>query len=370
MSDRQVITYMGNKRKLVGTIEGIIVGLKERMGMEKISVAEPFSGSGVVSRMLRTHAHTLHVNDIAPFSEHISRCYLVFAEPEEVAATHTEVDRANAYADDPEVGESVPVWMREHWSCADEMNVKHEERLYYTPNNAQRIDAYRDYIDTQCQPHLRHRLMGPLLYSCSVHTNTNGNFSGYYRSTQGRPWGGDRHIDEKRITAPIKIDIPLFPDYPLPGGVHIGCMDATEWCTSLPRTDIVYIDPPYNKHPYATYYFMLDIISRWDKTTPVPATTRGQEPEWSRSPFNSYVKAKTAMRELLGAINARFIVLSYNNHGIIPEDELRELLEERGAVTVHVLTHNTYNKMQGIADKKRTTPRQPTIEHMWVVECQ
>ena len=370
MSDSQVITYMGNKRKLVGTIESVIVELKEQLGMDKIVLAEPFSGSGVVSRMLRAHAHTLHVNDIASFSEHINNCYLLFATPEEQVAIQTEIDKANAYVDDPVASHSAPIWIRKHWSCADEMNVQPEERLYYTPNNARRIDAYRNYIDTQCPFHLRHRLMGPLLYACSVHTNTNGNFSGYYRSAQGRPWGGDRHIDEKRITAPIRIDMPVMPDCPLPGGVHVGCMDATEWCASLPKIDVVYVDPPYNKHPYATYYFMLDIISRWDKTTPVPATTRGQDAEWNRSMFNSYVNAKKAMRELLSAIDARYIVLSYNNRGIIPEHELRELLEERGIVTLQVLTHNTYNKMQGIADKKRTTPRQKTMEYLWIVECQ
>lgn len=364
----QLITYMGNKRKLVSAIETVIVDLKTGLGKDKISIAEPFSGSGVVSRMLRDHADSLYVNDIASYAEDISWCYLPYRDPEESNAIVEEIEKANVFVDsDPDC---VEPWMQMHWTCQDENHVDENERLYYTLENARRIDGYRYYVDNICHPRRRPALMGPLLYQASVHTNTNGNFSGFYRSKEGTPWGGDRSIDIKRITTLITLSPPALPAEPLAGELIIGRADAKEWISSLPPVDVVYIDPPYNKHPYATYYFMLELISNWDSSIVIPPTTRGQPQDWTRSPFNSFVHAKTAMLALLKSIKAKYIVLSYNNRGIIEQEEMIEILEQVGSVNLIELSHNTYNKMQGIAAKKRTKPDKKTVEQLWIVECQ
>lgn len=370
MSDRtsQIVTYLGNKRKLCPSIESTLVEIINALGLEKARIAEPFSGSGVVSRMLREYASELFINDIAPFAEMVAYCYLEPVTDEQKDEILHHIHEANLCADGATL-ENTPLWISKHWTCKDEYNVLPHERLYYTPQNALRIDAYRHYIETKCPQYLRTKLMGPLLYECSVHTNTNGNFSGFYRSASGRPWGGERHIDEKRITTSIYLSPPPFVE---DNGtqVYISRKDATEMMREIPEVDIVYIDPPYNKHPYATYYFMLDLIATWDTTQEVPNTTRGQAPEWQRSAFNSYSKAKEAMSTLINTAKAKVILLSYNNRGIIPEDELREILEQRGRVTLVPLVHNTYNKMQGIAAKKRTKPDVKTVEHLWIIECQ
>lgn len=365
---RQLITYMGNKRKLLSEIETVITDIKTKLAKSKLNIAEPFSGSGVVSRMLRDHAQSLYVNDIASYSEDISQCYLTYVDQVESEAIIEEIRKANEFVDS--VPDCVEPWMQIHWTCRDEDCVSEQERLYYTLDNARRIDGYRYYIDKICPPERRAFLMGPLLYEASVHTNTNGNFSGFYRSKEGTPWGGDRSIDVKRITTPIVLTPPMLPDVPLHGELAISRMDAKEWIDCIPEVDVVYIDPPYNKHPYATYYFMLGLISDWDLSTMIPPTTRGQPPGWTRSPYNSFVNAKPAMLALLKSIKAKYIVMSYNNRGIIEQDEMYEILGQIGTVNLIELSHNTYNKMQGIAAKKRTKPDKKTIEQLWVVECQ
>ena len=47
--------------------------------------------------------------------------------------------------------------------------------------------------------------------------------------------------------------------------------------------DIVYYDPPYNKHPYNIYYFLLDIVNNMDLDIEVPDTYRGQPKGWKKS---------------------------------------------------------------------------------------
>ena len=58
--------------------------------------------------------------------------------------------------------------------------------------------------------------------------------------------------------------------------VKISQQDTNTWIKTIPEVDLVYYDPPYNKHPYNIYYFLLDIINNWDTNIEIPDTYRGQ----------------------------------------------------------------------------------------------
>jgi adenine-specific DNA-methyltransferase len=73
---RQLITYIGNKRTLLGHIGIAVERVKQRLGKGKLRVVDLFSGSGVVSRYLKAHASLLISNDIEDYATVISRCYL------------------------------------------------------------------------------------------------------------------------------------------------------------------------------------------------------------------------------------------------------------------------------------------------------
>ena len=81
---------------------------------------------------------------------------------------------------------------------------------------------------------------------------------------------------------------------------------------------------------------MLNSIALWDKVE-VPGSRRpdgslsvkaGIRPDWktTRSDFCYKKSAPGALRNLIDRIDARYIVLSYNTEGIIPFDELYEIL--------------------------------------------
>lgn len=73
---RQLITYIGNKRALLGQIGAAVEAVKRRLGKPKLRVFDVFSGSGVVSRYLKAHASYLASNDIEDYAATIVRCYL------------------------------------------------------------------------------------------------------------------------------------------------------------------------------------------------------------------------------------------------------------------------------------------------------
>ena len=73
---RQLITYIGNKRKLLNNIESLIIDVKIRLGKSSLRTLDLFSGSGVVSRLLKSHSCYVVSNDIEEYSEVIGKCFL------------------------------------------------------------------------------------------------------------------------------------------------------------------------------------------------------------------------------------------------------------------------------------------------------
>ena len=75
---KQIITYLGNKRKFITKIDEVIKRVKQDLGVEKINIGEGFSGSGVVSRLFknRVNGGKLYVNDISNYSKILNECYL------------------------------------------------------------------------------------------------------------------------------------------------------------------------------------------------------------------------------------------------------------------------------------------------------
>ena len=131
-----------------------------------------------------------------------------------------------------------------------------------------------------------------------MHNNTNGQFSAFFKGEDGiGKYGGKKEIDVNRITKKIVIPYPLFSISPCK--VYVSKADVMNWIREIPKVDLVYYDPPYNKHPYSIYYFLLDIVNDWDLSIEIPETYRGQPKNWYKSPYNSFKKAQAEFEELI-----------------------------------------------------------------------
>lgn len=346
-----IITYMGNKRKIVPHIEEIVIAIKARMGKDKISIGEGFSGSGVVSRMFKKHADKLYVNDIAGYSNTLNKCYLTNPDNEMRALITEHIIQANKVINENKSESECDKYIQGNWSPSNEVITK-DDRVYFTKENGRRIDEYRAYIN-KLPGIIMPFLLAPLLVEASKHNNCSGNFAAYYKKDGIGCFGGKNGIDVKRITQNIELIEPQF----LINGceVFIEKEDVSEWIAKTPKMDLVYYDPPYNKHPYHIYYFMLDIINNWDVDIKIPKTFRGQPKQWTQSAYNSYTKASSEFETLIKNTNAKFILVSYNNEGIINEADMKTILGKYGVVSETNINHNIYNRMRGIAKYKKVS---------------
>lgn len=366
----QILTYMGNKRKLLPFIEDALKEIQTELGNSSpLIIGDGFAGTGIVSRLFKTMANELYTNDLAGYSHTLNTCYLSSPTKTTIAQIKTHIDDANKLA-----GEAIhtPVtdrWISKHWAPETPI-ITQKDRAYFTCENGRRIDIMRNYIETipkKMQPYV----LAPLLVESSIHNNTNGQFSAFYKDKEKKKgeYGGKTKTDVKRITQEIRIPYPIFEKSKCK--THVSQMDATEWAKSLPpnKVDVVYYDPPYNKHPYNIYYFLLDIINDWDKTQEIPDTYRGQPDTRTKSMYNSTTYAKAALTELIENTPSKYIMLSYNDGGIITIKDLDELLAAHSKSVKKIpIDHKTYNRLKGISNYKRTADYKPVKEYLYVIE--
>jgi adenine-specific DNA-methyltransferase len=403
----QIITYMGNKRKLLPIIGELVDKIQMELG-RSLTIGDGFAGSGIVSRLLKTKASELYTNDLAGYSRTLNTCYLATPDAETLRQIEVYVTAANKLAS-AAAGTSAAgtqasaagtqasaagtsaagtqasaagtsaagtqasaagtsAWISGNWAPATPEITEHD-RVYFTYENGKRIDVLRDYITT-LPPLYQPYLLAPLLVECSIHNNTNGQFSAFYKDANAEKgaYGGKGSVDLKRIIQPITLPLPLFDPHPCK--TVISQMDTNAWAKNLKqKLDIVYYDPPYNKHPYNIYYFLLDIINTWDKTIPIPATNRGQPDDRVKSVYNSFNKATEALEDLLIHTKASYIILSYNDGGIIPIPTLDALLAKHGEEVNKIpIDHKTYNRLKGISNYKREKEYKAVKEFMYVVK--
>lgn len=76
----QIITYLGNKRRLLNFIDEEIKKILNELNSDNVVTCDLFSGSGIVARLLKQYSSKLYVNDLEKYSCLINDCYLTNKE--------------------------------------------------------------------------------------------------------------------------------------------------------------------------------------------------------------------------------------------------------------------------------------------------
>ena len=334
---RQIITYIGNKRALLGQIGQVVEGVKRRMGKERLRVFDVFSGSGIVSRYLKAHASTLISNDIEDYAAVVGRCYLRNRSTVDMRVLSDIVGEMNRRVED----ESCPRgFIKDLYAPREENRITREDRVFYTRDNARRLDGYRQMIDTVPED-VRELLLGPLLSEASIHSNTAGVFKGFYknRETKVGQFGGTGSDALVRIKGVIVLEPPVLSRFEC--DYDVLQEDANGAARRVRDLDLAYIDPPYNQHPYGSNYFMLNLLVRYERPQRISRVS-GIPAGWRRSGYNVRAKSLPLMRDLLHALDARFFLVSFNNEGFITTEEMQAMLGEIGSVEVLETPYNAF----------------------------
>ena len=343
----QLITYLGNKRSLIGYIENEVNQIAAELGKKKLVCADLFSGSGVVARMLKSHSSTLIVNDLEEYSAEINSCYLSNKSDFPAAAYKKYYQKIQTLCEQ----KKIPGIITKNYAPKNDKKIQPGERVFYTHQNALLLDTYRTLIDRVVdKPELKKYFLAPLITEASVHTNTSGVFKGFYKdkNTGLGCFGASGKDALTRIMGKIELKEPVLSNFE--SDVVIYKKDAITLASELQKLDIAYLDPPYNQHPYGSNYFMLNLIlkNKLDvEVSPVSGITQG----WNRSVFNKAKLALDSMEQIIASLQSKYTIISYNSEGFITFDQMVQMLAKYGEVKTVEINYNTFRGSRNLQNR-------------------
>ncbi len=360
---RQIIPYIGNKRRLLTLIHGALsMVCGSKCGGKRF--LDPFAGSGIVSRLAKYLGFEVHANDWEHYSYVLNQSYLTInkSDLENMYTSWGGIDGIIAHLNSLSPPAEEEEYIARFFSPRCDENPDYKtERLFYTRSNGLTIDKIRNELErlypeegVSCEEHLKREknlLLALLLYGAATHTNTSGVFKAYHKG-----FGGFSADALSRILKPISLSPPVLIDSEQPQRVfrEDANLLMTSGLLAGQQYDVVYLDPPYNQHQYGSNYHMLNSIALWDK--PLLSEGGGQSREtagkaairkdWvnTRSDYCYRETASAAFRNLISSLETDHVLVSYSTEGIIPFEELIDICTGAGKIS---LMTNEYVKYRG-----------------------
>ena len=344
-----MLTCLGNKRKLVTNIREIITQhVMIPLGKQKLNIVDGFAGSSVVSRELSYLADHLYTNDMELYAYLMAKCHLQTPTEDQKARIMGHINTMNQLS---ATGPYIEGIICKLYSPKVTADIQEGERCFYTRENALIIDTLRQYIDDAVEKDIYVYCLVPLLIKASINVNTAGVFKGFYKDGNIGCFGGSGRNALSRIMKPITLDAPIWNttnDFQS----HCFNLDINSLVNELPNDiDVIYLDPPYNQHPYGSNYFMLNIIAKKEEPIEISKVS-GIPTDWNKSNYNKRDCAMVSMKSLIeiGLTKSRFLLLSYNNEGIIKLEDWDTLFAPYN-VHKYEINYDTYKGCRNLKDR-------------------
>lgn len=354
-----LITYIGNKRRLLPFLYKEFSKIRKKIGKKKLVVFDGFVGSGATARLLKAFASEIHVNDLENYAETLNSAYLANKSEIDLDKLEQYVNWLNENKLKTKLKK--PGFIEKNYAPKDDNNIQPGERVFYTNKNARIIDNVRALIE-EIPNQYKHFCLAALLVKASVHTNTSGVFKGFHKRNGNGHFGGNGENALARIKQEITLDTPIFSDFECPTYVHKRNTNELVQDKKLPNFDLAYYDPPYNQHPYGSNYFMLNIINDNEKVL-IQNGVSGITKNWNRSAYNRRKIAEEAMDDLLKDTKAQVIAISYNDEGIIPIEKFKEILSKYGTWELMKQDYNAYRGSRNLHKRNNKVK-----ELLWILE--
>ena len=342
----QIITYIGNKRKILPFIERSL----NQIGIKDYTFLDLFSGSGIVSRLAKVHgAKKIIANDLEYYSMVLNS---VFLRNEEGNKKEFEEMKQEILSKPLFEG-----WVSENYAPKDDNDIQRGERCFYTRENALLIDSYIESLkEVPCE--IADMFLAPLIYEASVHTNTSGVFKGFYKNKQGiGQFGGEGKNALQRICGKIDPQFPVF--CPNETENIIISADAstvvkdTKIVEQAKNIDITYIDPPYNQHPYGSNYFMLNAIAK-NKCPDEISKVSGIPKDWNRSIYNKRVEGVMQLLKDIENVDSKYVLLSYSSEAYLPIKDMVAELAKIGLITnLQEIDYNVFRGSRNLSNRPK-----------------
>ena len=304
--------YIGSKARIADNILKYLGTSNEESGW----FIDAFSGTGVVASKAADLGWRVKINDMMQNAAVMSEARLVSSHDVPFLSLGGYEEALNTLRQTEREGF---IWREYSPASLHEIGI---ERKYFTEENAKKIDGAvekiheweRNRIITVPEFSL---LAATLIFATNNVANIAGTYGCFLSKWQPQALGTlnlvPLHVRDKKVEYSVTTD------------------DVFE-VKSNPE-DVLYLDPPYTKRQYASYYHILETMVLGDN--PDVEGVAGLRPWKDKASVFCYkLKALQALVDLVASQKAHRVLISYSNDGHVQLEQLVEELEKTGTVFI------------------------------------
>lgn len=337
------MNYIGSKHTLSSFIYTTVTTTVGQ-DLSNYVFCDLFAGTGIVGRVFKPHVQQVIMNDTEYYSYVLNYNAILINHPiPEINLLHklnalkgVEGFIFNEYGEGGSAG-----------------------RLYFSRENAKKIDAIRQQIETwkttgEITLNGYYFLLATLIESADKVANTASVYGAYLKKLKV---SAQKSL-EMRAVMPVETSINTAP---VLQNNKVFQKDANLLIKEI-TGDILYLDPPYNARQYGANYHLLTTIAKYD--TFVPKGKTGLR-EYYKSDYCSKPKVVTAFKELIENARFKYIFLSYNNEGLMSQQEVKKVMSAYGNYSV---VTKKYQRFKADKTENRNHKADSTLEYLHILE--
>jgi adenine-specific DNA-methyltransferase len=348
------LNYIGSKFQL---LDWLITTIKEKTGLGKkeeksfkgIKIADLFAGTGIVSFEFRKEGATILSNDAELYSSIITYALTKSTYNDK---TKEIINSLNIKLENKEYLETIG-FITKNYSPYNG-----NERMFFTIDNAQRIDFLRHQIELYHDLNTNdyNFILASLIISADYVSNVPAVYGCYLKKFKTKA------LNSLSLNPIHYLECDLESDSVSSSETFQQNVLDTEFIESIQsfKPDIVYLDPPYNERQYSKNYFPLNIIAK--KPSELETTDinylkgkTGIPSDCFISPFckkgGIVEKSFDSLIKALYDAKIKWIFLSYNSESIVSKEKLTEILSKYGTVEIIERDYKRFKSFEYNEDK-------------------
>ncbi len=354
------MNYIGSKKSLLQFLEESIYQV---VGKKDFTFLDLFAGTGIVGQHFKSKGHKVIANDLQYYSFVLNKNYienhkvLKFLRLEIELVDLKDIDYENRvdfvckFLDNLELKEG---FIYKNYCLSGTKN-KEFQRQYFSDENGKKVDTIREKIEDwkkedKINDNEYYFLLTTLIENIDKVANTASVYGAFLKQL--------KKSAQQRFS--MKPAIFVLNDHE-----HNVYNEDIETLVETVQGDVLYLDPPYNHRQYAPNYHLIETIAKYDNPK-IKGKTGLRDYSHQKSKFSQKRDVLKSFENIIQKAKVKYIFLSYNNEGLMTEEEVRTIMSKRGSYGIF---KKEYSRFKADKTENRNHTANSVVEYLHYIEC-